>query len=156
MRAKPEGFGSLEEAADAIAAFLPHRPRPRNLAGLAKNLREQPDGRWRWHWDPGFMGGGLELSAESPARFEHATRALGVPVLLVRGGSSDILSEDGVRAFLEVLPTAESVDVAGAAHMVAGDQNDPFNASVVEFLTRVLGDRIGAHSKGTGPQGVRA
>ena len=44
-----EGFGSLEEAADAIAAYLPHRPRPRNLDGLRKNLREA-DGRWFWHW----------------------------------------------------------------------------------------------------------
>jgi non-heme chloroperoxidase len=101
------------------------------------------------------MGGGLELSAESPARFENAARTLRIPVLLVRGGSSDILSEEGVRAFLEVLPSAETVDVAGAAHMVAGDQNDPFNAAVIEFLTRVLGHRSGARGDGAALPGAR-
>ena len=141
MRAKPEGFASLDEAADAVAAFLPHRPRPRNPEGLAKNLRQQPDGRWRWHWDPGFMGGGLEESADDRARFEAAARTLTVPTLLVRGGISDIVSPEGVQAFLDVLPTAESVDVAEAGHMVAGDQNDPFTAAVLSFLTRALGPR---------------
>lgn len=139
MRAKPEGFTSLEEAADAIAAFLPHRPRPRSTEGLAKNLRRQPDGRWRWHWDPAFMGGGLEDSANDVLRFETAARTLTVPTLLVRGGISDVVSVEGVRAFLEVLPTAESVDVADAGHMVAGDQNDPFTAAVQAFLMRSLG-----------------
>src|SRR6185437_70862 len=35
-----EGFGSLDEVADAIAAYNPHRPRPSDLSGLRKNLRE--------------------------------------------------------------------------------------------------------------------
>ncbi|MDX1649604.1 MAG: alpha/beta fold hydrolase, partial [Myxococcota bacterium] len=52
-----EGFASLEEAADAIARYLPHRPRPRDLSGLRKNLRQGADGRWRWHWDPAFVQG---------------------------------------------------------------------------------------------------
>src|SRR6266700_82250 len=29
MRSHPDGFEDLEEAADAVAAYLPHRPRPR-------------------------------------------------------------------------------------------------------------------------------
>jgi hypothetical protein len=44
------GFATLEEAADFISAYLPHRPRPKDLSGLAKNLRLHPDGRYRWHW----------------------------------------------------------------------------------------------------------
>ena len=49
------GFASSEEAADAVAAYLPHRPRPKDLSGLAKNLRLGEDGRYRWHWDPRFL-----------------------------------------------------------------------------------------------------
>ena len=55
MTDRPEGFASLEEAADAVAAYREHRARPSDLAGLAKNLRRGDDGRWRWHWDPKFM-----------------------------------------------------------------------------------------------------
>ena len=55
MTDRPEGFASLEEAADAVAAYREHRARPSDLAGLAKNLRRGDDGRWRWHWDPKFL-----------------------------------------------------------------------------------------------------
>ena len=48
------GFDSLEEAADAVAAYLPHRTKPRSPEGLKKNLRLR-DGRWYWHWDPAFL-----------------------------------------------------------------------------------------------------
>ena len=61
-----DGFATLEEAADAIAAYLPHRPRPRSLDGLRKNLRHGTDGRYRWHYDPAFIAacrGGPTTSA---------------------------------------------------------------------------------------------
>ena len=52
-----DGFGSLEEVADAVQEYNPHRPRPDNLDGLRKNVRRRDDGRWYWHWDPAFMSG---------------------------------------------------------------------------------------------------
>ena len=48
------GFDSLEQAADAVAEYLPHRTKPRSPEGLKKNLRHR-DGRWYWHWDPAFL-----------------------------------------------------------------------------------------------------
>jgi non-heme chloroperoxidase len=48
---------------------------------------------------------------------------------------SDLLSEEGARELLELVPHARFADVAGAGHMVAGDRNDAFNDAVVEFLT---------------------
>jgi pimeloyl-ACP methyl ester carboxylesterase len=136
MTARPDGFASLEEAADAVAAYLPHRERPRDLRGLAKNLRRCDDGRLRWHWDPRFMArerSGL-ASAEFPLRLDAAARALRVPTLLVRGRLSDLLSETGARHFLELVPHARYADVSGAGHMVAGDRNDRFTRVVRDFL----------------------
>ncbi len=52
MDQKPDGFDSLEEVAEAIANYQPHRKRPRNLDGLAKNVRLGANGKYRWHWDP--------------------------------------------------------------------------------------------------------
>jgi len=135
------GFGSLDEVADAIQAYNPHRPRPTNLAGLEKNVRFR-DGRWYWHWDPAFMWGKHAESDETrvvdfesrSAALEDAARSLTIPTLLVRGRQSDLLSEEGAQKFLGFVPHAVYADVAGAGHMVAGDRNDVFTDAVVEFL----------------------
>jgi pimeloyl-ACP methyl ester carboxylesterase len=143
MENMASGFGSLDEVADAIQRYNPHRPRPTNLGGLEKNLRKRDDGRWYWHWDPVFITGRLGSSDETrtslvePTRLQAAARALRVPTLLVRGRQSDLLSEEGARELLELVPHAQFVDVAGAGHMVAGDRNDLFNDAVVAFLDEV-------------------
>ncbi|MGH9230449.1 MAG: alpha/beta fold hydrolase [Acidimicrobiales bacterium] len=136
-----EGFASLEEVADAVAAYNPHRPRPSDLSGLRKNVRQHEDGRWYWHWDPRFMTPGRidePRSIRNEARLEVAARALTLPVLLVRGRQSDVLSEAGARHLQALVPHARSVNVAGAGHMVAGDRNDVFNDAVVAFLEETL------------------
>ena len=132
-----EGFASLEEAADAIAAYLPHRKRPKDHGGLAKNLRRRSDGRYRWHWDPKFLHRTPNSTARSPERLNAATRNVCVPLLLVRGRASEVVGEAQVKAFREVAPHAEYVDVSDAGHMVAGDRNDAFNEAVIGFLRRL-------------------
>jgi pimeloyl-ACP methyl ester carboxylesterase len=136
-----DGFGSLDEVADAIAAYNPHRPRPTDLSGLRKNLRER-NGRFYWHWDPAFIGGVADLppsEIQDRARLNADVRAIidaRIPVLLVRGKVSDLVTEEGAAAFCDRFPEAEFVDVSGAGHMVAGDRNDAFTAAVLDFLDR--------------------
>jgi pimeloyl-ACP methyl ester carboxylesterase len=140
MKGNLDGFESLDAVADAISAYNPHRPRPKNLDGLKKNLRQRADGRWMWHWDPRFVSGRFGSPDETRStlvdgdRLQRAARTLTIPTLLVRGRMSDLLSEDGARELLELVPHARLADVAGAGHMVAGDRNDAFNDAVVEFL----------------------
>jgi pimeloyl-ACP methyl ester carboxylesterase len=137
MDQRPEGFGSLEEVADAIASYQPHRSRPTDLTGLGKNVRLGDDGRYRWHWDPSWRTGTPDLEAMY-RRQAACARKLSLPTLLVRGGLSDVLSEEGARSFLELCPHAEYVNVTDASHMVAGDRNDIFASSVIDFLARVV------------------
>ena len=135
------GFASLEEASEAVAAYQPHRRRRRDLSGLAKNLRQGEDGRWRWHWDPAFLQ--MRASAQdnnrhfNPAR--EAAQELKLPTLLIRGKLSDLVTEEEVREFLEMMPHAEYVDVLDAAHMVAGDKNDIFTDAVTRFVSKIDG-----------------
>ncbi|WEK43870.1 MAG: alpha/beta hydrolase [Candidatus Sphingomonas colombiensis] len=139
MRANPAGFASLDEAADAVAAYNPARPRPRDPSGLLRNLRARDDGRLYWHWDP--------LTTATPAATHHAVvqrsaRALAqrskMPLMLVRGLKSEVVSDSGVAAFKADVPWLEVADVRDAGHMVAGDRNDAFSASVAAFLLRHL------------------
>ncbi len=137
MDQKPGGFESLDEVAQAIAAYQPHRDRPRKLDGLAKNVRLGADGRYHWHWDPRFRAGPRSLEQRT-ARLEACAANLRLPTLLVRGGLSDLLSEEGAQAFLALCPHAQYVSVTGAAHMVAGDRNDIFSTAVIDFLARTV------------------
>lgn len=137
MNQKPEGFDSLEEVAEAISNYQPHRKRPRNLDGLAKNVRLGADGKYHWHWDPARRRNRRTMS-NYRERLSACADNLTLPTLLVRGGLSDVLSEEGAQSFLKQCPHAEYVSVDNAAHMVAGDRNDIFAGSVIEFLTRTV------------------
>ena len=147
MSGHPEGFATLNEAADAISAYNPHRSRPSNPAGLSRVLHQRPDGRWKWRGDPAYVTSkpGFQTGDHSTLRV-HMKRvseimtqgmlATDVPILLVRGGQSELVTAEAVKSFLDLVPEAEFVDVAGTGHMVAGDDNDAFTEAVAEFLTR--------------------
>ncbi|WP_375476506.1 alpha/beta fold hydrolase [uncultured Jatrophihabitans sp.] len=134
MQSAPDGFASMDEAADAVASYLPGRPRPRTTQGLAHNLRRQADGRWHWHWDPRLLE---QLPDNDEARHRmlvaHA-RQVRAPTLLVHGGRSDVVSAAGVRELRELMPHAVVAEIGDARHMVAGDDNDAFTAQIVDFL----------------------
>ncbi|MBF6226876.1 alpha/beta hydrolase [Nocardia abscessus] len=128
-----DGFDTLEQAADAVAEYLPHRPRPKNTDGLLRNLRER-DGRWYWHWDPGMLSDRVEDPSAMIEPMEDAARALRIPVLLVRGMRSDVVSAEGAEAFQRLVPHAQLVEIGGAAHTAAGDDNDSFTDAVAKFV----------------------
>jgi peroxiredoxin len=135
------GFASLHEVADAIQEYNPHRPRPSDLDGLRANLRER-DGRWYWHWDPKFIDGTSALPPIEVTEVDRLYAAIeeilrtNVPMLLVRGQMSDLVTQERADQFIARFPQIDFVDVGGAGHMVAGDRNDIFAGAVVEFLTR--------------------
>ena len=140
------GFATLEDAAAAIAAYTPNRKRGTNAEGLKKVLRQKPDGRWHWHWDPAFMARkGVEVPApDFEDVFGLALGRIRVPTLLVRGKLSDVVTDDGVKDFLARIPGSKLADVNDAAHMVAGDQNDAFSQAVIQFLETDVRPRLPA------------
>jgi pimeloyl-ACP methyl ester carboxylesterase len=132
-----DGFMTLEEAVDAVVAYNPDRPRPRDPTGLMRNLRTSPDGRLRWHWDPMIVVEQPETRRRKLAAYaEEVARAERLPMLLVRGVESDVVSDQGIARFRQLLPHLEVIDINAAGHMVVGDRNDAFNAGVLGFLDR--------------------
>jgi pimeloyl-ACP methyl ester carboxylesterase len=136
-----KGFESLDEVADMIGEYNPHRPRPTDLDGLRTNLRRRGD-RWYWHWDPKFI---TDTASRPPSELSDVDRmnaavatilADNVPMLLVRGQMSDLVSQQRANEFLARFAQVEFVDVCGAGHMVAGDRNDVFADAVLDFLAR--------------------
>lgn len=135
MRSAPNGFATVDEAADAVAAYLPHRPRPTDTSGLMRNLRER-DGRLFWHYDPQVVEVAPTSMGDSHLRLSVAAREITAPTLLIRGGSSELVTDESVKDFMELVPAAEYTVIKGAHHMVAGDRNTAFSAAVIEFIQR--------------------
>ncbi len=139
MQGHPDGFATIEEAVAAVTAYNPQRRRAADGQGLRKNLRTGADGRLRWHWDPRIIDMATHVHHTDVQRAARVLETLpDLPVLLVRGLSSDVVGDAGIAAFRRQVPWLELLDVEGAGHMVAGDRNDAFNDGVVNFAKRVL------------------
>ncbi len=142
MRAHPQGFASLDEAADEVAAYLPQRRRRKDRYELAQLLRRGDDGRLHWHWDPALLDTVAHEGERHQQRLLNAARNIEVPVLLVSGGRSDIVSEATVGEFLDVVPHATHVEIPHATHTLAGDDNAAFTAAIEPFLNTLAPDVV--------------
>ncbi|MCE7950393.1 MAG: alpha/beta fold hydrolase [Xanthomonadales bacterium PRO7] len=134
MRAHPQGFANVEEASAAIAHYLPHRAQRKSPERLRSLLVTDVDGRLRWHWDPRLLDTIAVDSEREQARLLAAARRIDVPVLLVSGERSDVVSDATIAEFLHCVPHAQHVRVSRATHMIAGDENAAFTTAVEHFV----------------------
>ena len=139
MRAH-ESFASLEEAAEEISQYLPHRKQVRPES-LSRNLRQRDDGRWIWKHS---LGKRLENVAEGPTNWrtileglDEEAAAIGCPVLVLRGAFSDVLSGEGAEEVAALIPDARLKTVAKAGHLAAGDNPESTVSLVRDFLAEV-------------------
>ncbi|MEJ5254095.1 MAG: alpha/beta hydrolase [Acidimicrobiales bacterium] len=139
-----ESFGSLEEAAEAIAAYLPQRRNVRPES-LTRNLRQRADGRWEWKHGFGRRFRSLPRDAHPAdnldtflAGVEEAAARLRCPVLVLRGDASDVLSQEGAQAVAALIPNARLETVERAGHLAAGDNPHSTVNLVSSFLDELV------------------
>lgn len=132
-----ESFASPEEAAVAVAEYLPHR-RQVNADNLRRNLRELPDGRWVWKhmFARRLRGAGPPAGGwrEMLAGMGDEARTLRCPVLVLRGAASDVLSNEGAEEIASLIPDARLATVGSAGHHAAGDNPETTVDLVRSFL----------------------
>lgn len=122
----PERFGSFQEILDRTIAFNPTRSVSSLRRGVMHNARRFPDGSWSWRWDPHAR---WRSTSPSPDQGEGAFEslwamlgALEVPLLMIRGARSSVVSDADIARLLQLQPGATLEVVAGAGHSVQGDQ----------------------------------
>lgn len=156
MAAHPEGFASLEEASEAVAAYLPHRE-GKDPQRLRSQLRLREDGRWLWHWDPRLLGPVSESAESYIPRLQSAAARIQVPTLLLSGSRSDVVSEATIDEFMGLVPHAVHVRIEQATHMVVGDRNDEFTTEILRWLrTHAQPDAGVAESSTSSPGTARS
>jgi pimeloyl-ACP methyl ester carboxylesterase len=109
-------FSSFEAALERAVAYNPGRSARSLRRGVIHNAREMPDGSWEWRWDPSQR----DNRDYAPDALEAALVRFAGPVLLVRGGRSDIVSDERVAAFTDRHAATRLVTIDGAAHAVQG------------------------------------
>jgi pimeloyl-ACP methyl ester carboxylesterase len=135
-----ESFGSLEEASDAVAEFTPHRPRT-DPERLRRNLRQRPDGRWTWKHNLAQVSAErmqeVNWEADILAGLREEAATITVPVLVLRGAQSDVLSSSGAEEIASLLPNGRLVEVRNAGHLAAGDNPESTVSLIRGFLAEV-------------------
>jgi len=112
-------------------AFNPRRSLDNIRDRLRHNLRQLPNGRWTWKYDPALRN--PARVGEGMGDLWERAATIRCPVLIVRGGESDILAPE-VAARFGTIVGAEVRTVAGAGHSVMGDNPAGFLAAVEPFL----------------------
>jgi pimeloyl-ACP methyl ester carboxylesterase len=131
-------FASLDEAVEYAHGFNPRRGREVLRRTLPRNLRELPDGRLAWKWDPRFinLGTGIEPDGFTRGLWDAAAR-VPCPALVVHGQESDILSRESGERLARTLPNGRFASVAGAGHSVQGDNPRSLSDVLACFLTSI-------------------
>lgn len=125
-------FDSFEEAVAHAHAFNPRRSLENIRVRMRHGLKQLPDGRWTYKFDP-RIGSGAESNLEG---LWEAIGRIRCPALIVRGAESPILARETAERFVGELPGAEAVEIPGAGHSVMGDNPSGFLAAVRPFLDR--------------------
>jgi pimeloyl-ACP methyl ester carboxylesterase len=120
---QPARWNTLEEAADAIWAisqgFGPHS-REQWLQLTQPQLKSDGQGGFKPHYDPGiavpFKAATPEAAALGETMLWAAWDSLRLPVLLLRGANSDLLSAATAAEMLRRVPTARLHEFAGVGH----------------------------------------
>lgn len=129
--AATDELDTFEDFVQRAHSFNPRRTLGNIRERLRHNLRQLPTGRWTWKYDPQLrnparVGEGMgDLWAE--------VAKIRCPVLIVRGGESDILAPEVAARFGGIVK-AEVRTVPGAGHSVMGDNPSGFLAAVEPFL----------------------
>ncbi|WEK42381.1 MAG: alpha/beta fold hydrolase [Candidatus Sphingomonas colombiensis] len=118
-------------ASGLVLADLPPDIDPAASRAVAERLRGVAG-----DWDPCALE---QIDAGAmPALLADAADAIRVPVLFVRGASSDLDTPTQASAFAARIADCEYAEVDAARLLVTADRTDQFNALLLDFLERRL------------------
>ena len=129
-------YDSFEEAVTAAQRFNPQRSRESLQTSMRRNMVAEPDGGWRWKWDPERFASFEQRRAEAEALWP-ALGEIGCPVLIARGQRSIVFPESLATRTAAAFPRGRVVTIPGAGHTVQGDNPDALAGVLTQFIDEV-------------------
>ena len=122
---QPFSFSDRSEALQRLneicASFGPHTPQEWEIYNGP--MLTQKAGIWGLHYDPDisvpFASVNPIMAKAGEMAMWHAFKQIHIPVLIVRGGDSDLLSRDTVAEMCKVNPYARSIEIPNVGHAPA-------------------------------------
>jgi pimeloyl-ACP methyl ester carboxylesterase len=122
---------------EAVADYLSGGPTPHDeelTRFVLNNLRRRPDGMWTWRFDAIGLRSWLTDSPDAEAQWA-ALRQIACPTLVVRAGSSPVLSAASAERMSRELQNGRGIEIAGGWHDVHINKFDALMPEVRAFLT---------------------
>ncbi len=139
IRDTPEAE-SIDAFIEKAMAFNPRRDPLLLRRSLMHNLRQQPNGKWTWKWDPSRMRAGvikIEDHIEGMRRLWTHVERIDCPALVMRGGKSDVFSDANAEKLAAALARGRWVRIEDAGHTVQGDNPRDMIAALREFFGEI-------------------
>ena len=137
----PDVLDSYEDFVQRVIEYSPLRPEWQIRSSLKYSIRQLPDGRWTWKYDPALRDS-ARRAQRAAARSDPASRwelweRVQCPTLIVRGEHSRMLSRDVADRMVERNRNSRLVEVPNAGHRVPGDNPTGFEEALRTFLAQV-------------------
>jgi pimeloyl-ACP methyl ester carboxylesterase len=131
-----ETFASQQDILESLLTGSERLSRAALGRIVARNTVQEPDGRWAWRFDPGSKVGLGDL--DFPGLWSDLL-AIEVPVLLVRGGQSPVVSDEAVAALEKGRPDVTVEIVADSGHEIHDEAPGPLAAIIATFADKIGG-----------------
>ena len=133
LTSAPDGFASVDEACSAVAVYHRLKTLPKTES-MARNLRQQANGRWQWHWDPRKLD--VPLGDLRAQKLLDVSEGVTLPIVVLRGATSEVTDQANIAEMLTVLPQLEVQTVPECGHKFARDGHDGYADAIMAFLDR--------------------
>ena len=138
FRELPNNLDSFQEFAERVKEYT-GRTEEQVLGALKYSIRETPDGKWAWKWDPEMRIRGRGDPAWPTERLWGCVEAVDCPSLVVRGSRSDVFAVETMTKMGQVMTDCTTETIKDAGHLVQGDNPVDFTVAAQGLLSRING-----------------
>lgn len=122
LSVKPEHISTRTEIENILSTQI-NSERTRGF--IMKNLKRRSEGNFEWKINvPALLSNLSEITVGIFERKQSNLTVTGFPVVFVRGGNSDYITNDDISLILKIFPAAEIITIPETGHWIHAEKPD--------------------------------